>query len=73
MNLTTEQEREEPKQVNEETQKRNEAGEGNGEEMEMGELDLEGIEKACENLKEEYILVQQLVLFKESLIKTKGV
>lgn len=46
---------EEPKQANEETQKNNEVGEGNGEEMELGELDLEGIEKAFENLKEEYI------------------
>ena len=41
--------------------------------MELGELDLEGIEKACENLKEEYIPFRQLVLFKEALIKTKGV
>lgn len=55
MNPTPEQEREEPKQVNEETQKSNEASEGNGEEMELGELDLEGIEKACKNLIEEYI------------------
>ena len=41
--------------------------------MELGELDLEGIEKACKNLKEEYICFRQLVLFKEALIKTKGV
>ena len=34
--------------------------------MELGELDLEGIEKACENLKEGYIPFQQLVLFKEA-------
>ena len=39
----------------------------------MGELDLEGIEKACENLKEGYIPFRQPVLFKEALIKTKGV
>ena len=31
---------------------------GNGEDMELGELDLEGIEKACENLKDGYIPFQ---------------
>ena len=40
--------------------------------MELGELDLEGIEKACDNLKTRYIPFNQIVLFKEALIKTKG-
>ena len=40
--------------------------------MELEELDLEGIEKACDNLKTGYIPFNQLVLFKEALIKTKG-
>lgn len=44
----------------------------NVEDMELGELDLEGIEKACDNLKDSYIPFQQLVLFKEALIKSKG-
>ena len=45
---------------------------GNVEDMELGELDLEGIEKACDNLKTRYILFNQLVIFKEPLIKSKG-
>lgn len=40
--------------------------------MDLDDLDMEGIEKACENLKDGYIPFQQLVLFKEALIKTKG-
>ena len=46
--------------------------ENNIEEMEIGELDLEGIEKACDNLQEEYIPLKQIALLQESLIKTKG-
>ena len=42
------------------------------EDMELGELDLEGIEKACDNLNTGYIPFNQLVLFKEALIKSKG-
>ena len=42
------------------------------EDMELGELDLEGIEKACDNLKTGYIPFNQLVLLKEALIKSKG-
>ena len=45
---------------------------GNVEDVELGELDLEGIEKTCDNLKTWYIPFIQLVLFRESLIKTKG-
>ena len=45
---------------------------GNVEDMELGELDLEGIEKACDNLKTRYIPFNQLVLFKEALKKYKG-
>ena len=40
--------------------------------MELSELDLEGIEKACDNLQDGYIPHRQLVLFKEALIKSKG-
>ena len=36
--------------------------ENNIEEMEIGELDLEGIEKACDNLQEEYIPSEQISL-----------
>ena len=45
---------------------------GNVEDMELGELDLEGIEKSCDNIKTGYIPFNQLVLFKEALIKSKG-
>ena len=41
--------------------------------MELGELDLEGIEKACDNPKTGYIPFSQIALLKEVLIKTKGV
>ena len=41
--------------------------------MEIGELDLDGIEKACDNLLEEYIPLEQIDLLQEALIKTKGV
>ena len=40
--------------------------------MEIGELDLDGIEKACDNLLEEYIPSEQIALLQEALIKTKG-
>ena len=36
--------------------------ENNIEEMEIGELDLNGIEKACDNLLEEYIPSEQIAL-----------
>ena len=45
---------------------------GNVEDMELGELDLEGIEKACDNLNTRYISFNQLFLFKEALIKSLG-
>lgn len=40
--------------------------------MELGQLDLEGIEKACDNPKTGYILFNQIILLKEALIKSKG-
>jgi len=43
------------------------------EDMELGELDLEGIEKACANPKTGYITFSHIALLKEALIKTKGV
>ena len=43
------------------------------EDMELGELDLEGIEKAYANPKIGYIPFSQIALLKEALIKTKGV
>ena len=43
------------------------------EDMELGELDLEGIEKACANPKTGYISFNQIDLLKEALMKTKGV
>ena len=42
------------------------------EDMELGELDLEGIEKACDNPKIGYIPFRQIALLKEALIKSKG-
>jgi hypothetical protein len=68
----TEQEIEDPKEGDNIIQKERAEGGGNREDMDLGDLDLEGIEKACENFKDGYIPFQQLVLFKESLIKTKG-
>ena len=43
------------------------------EDMELGELDLEGIEKAYNNPKTGYIPFSQIALLKEVIIKTKGV
>ena len=40
--------------------------------MEIGELDLDGIEKAYDNLQKEYIPFEQIALLQEALIKTKG-
>ena len=40
--------------------------------MELGELYLEGIEKACDNPKTEYIPFRKIDLLKEALIKSKG-
>ena len=36
--------------------------ENSTEEMEIGELDLDGIEKACDNLTKEYIPFEQIAL-----------
>lgn len=52
---TTEQEIKGSKSSDDRPHACNEVGGGNGEDMELGELDLEGIEKACENLQEGYI------------------
>ena len=41
--------------------------------MELGEIDLEGIEKACANPKTGYISFSHIALLKEALIKTLGV
>ena len=41
--------------------------------MELGELDLDDIEKACDNPKTVYIRFSQVALLKEALIKSKGV
>ena len=46
--------------------------ENNTEEMELGELDLDNIEKACDNLNEGYITFEQIDLLQEAIIKTKG-
>ena len=43
------------------------------EDMELGEIDLDGIEKACANPKTGYISFSQIALLKEALIKSKGV
>ena len=42
------------------------------EEMELGDLDLDSIEKAYDNLNEGYIPFQQISLLQEAIIKTKG-
>lgn len=41
--------------------------------MELGELDLDGIEKACNNPKIGYIAFSKIALLKEELIKSKEV
>jgi hypothetical protein len=43
------------------------------EDTDLGELDLEGIEKACDNPKTGYIPFSQIALLKEAIIKSKGV
>ena len=43
------------------------------EDMELGDLDLEGIEKACDDPQEGYIPFNQIILLQEALIETKGV
>lgn len=43
------------------------------EEMDLGEPDLDGIEKACDNLSEGYIPAEQITLLQEAIVKTKGV
>ena len=43
------------------------------EDMELGELDLDGIEKACDNPTIRYIPFEKITLLKEVIIKTKGV
>lgn len=42
-----------------------------GEDMEIGELDLDGIEKACKDSVEGYIPCQQVSLLREAIIKSK--
>ena len=49
-----------------------EGGGGNVDDMELGELDLEGIEETCDNPKTGYISFNQIVLLKEALIRSKG-
>ena len=39
--------------------------------MELGDLDLEGIEKACDNLTEGYIPFEKIALLQEAIIKPK--
>ena len=67
-----EQEIEDPSGEESKVQKESIERGSNGEDMDLGELDLERIEKAWKSLKDGYIPFQQLVLFKEALIKTKG-
>lgn len=43
------------------------------EDMDLGELDLDDIEKACDNLSEGYIPFEQITLLQEAVVKTKGV
>ena len=43
------------------------------EDMELGDLDLDGIEKACHSLTNGYIPFEQITLLQEAIIKTKGV
>lgn len=40
--------------------------------MELGDLDLDNIEKTCDNLNEGYIPFEQIALLQEAIIKTKG-
>ena len=40
--------------------------------MEIGKLDLDGIEKAYDNLTEEYIPFEHIALLQEAIIKAKG-
>ena len=42
------------------------------EDMELGELDMDGIGKACDNLSTGYIPFEQIALLQEAIIKTKG-
>ena len=43
------------------------------EEIDLGELDLDGIEKVCDNLSEGYIPTKQITLLQEAIVKTKRV
>ena len=43
------------------------------EDMELGELDLDGIEKACDNPTIRYIPFEKITLLKEVILKTIGV
>ena len=56
---STEKEIKDPKGSEGKAQNDKVNGGGNGEDMELGELDLEGIEKASEKLKDGYIPFQQ--------------
>ena len=41
--------------------------------MDLGELHLDDIEKACDNLSEGYISAKQITLLQEAIVKMKGV
>ena len=41
--------------------------------MDLGELDLDGIEKECDNLSKGYIPFEQIALLEETIVKMKGV
>ena len=43
------------------------------EDMDLGELDLDGIKKACDNLSKGYIPLKQITLLQEAIVKMKGV
>lgn len=43
------------------------------EDMELGNLDLDGIQRACDNLTNGYIPFEQIALLQEAIIKTKAV
>lgn len=45
--------------------------EEDGKDMEFSDLDLEGLEKSCDDLKEGYIPSQQVMLLHESIINSK--
>ena len=38
------------------------------EDMDIGDLDLEGIEKSCTNVEKGYVLQEQVILLKEAIL-----